>query len=51
MVQQVVQSLPDLLTGRELEAFESRRDALVGAGRAGGPRGPGGRAASGVRRC
>jgi glutamate dehydrogenase len=32
MVQQVVQALPDLLTGRELAAFEQRRDSLVGKG-------------------
>jgi glutamate dehydrogenase len=30
--QQVVQALPELLTGRELAAFESRRDTLVGQG-------------------
>ncbi|HET6654114.1 MAG TPA: NAD-glutamate dehydrogenase [Nocardioides sp.] len=30
--QQVVQALPELLTGRELAAFESRRDVLVGQG-------------------
>ena len=30
--QRVVQSLPELLTGRELAAFESRRDVLVGQG-------------------
>ncbi len=29
---QVVGALPDLLTGRELEAFRSRREALVAAG-------------------
>jgi glutamate dehydrogenase len=32
MVQQVVQALPELLTGRELAAFEQRRDALVDKG-------------------
>ncbi len=32
MVQQVVAALPDLLTGRELEAFGSRRDSLVEQG-------------------
>lgn len=30
--QQVVAALPELLTGRELRAFNSRRDALVGQG-------------------
>lgn len=30
--QRVVGALPDLLTGRELTAFESRRDTLVGQG-------------------
>jgi glutamate dehydrogenase len=32
VAQQVMAELPDLLTGRELAAFESRRDALVGRG-------------------
>jgi glutamate dehydrogenase len=32
MGQQVLAALPELLTGREQEAFESRRDALVGQG-------------------
>jgi glutamate dehydrogenase len=30
--QQVLAALPELLTGREQEAFEARRDALVGQG-------------------
>jgi glutamate dehydrogenase len=30
--QQVVEALPELLTGRELRAFNNRRDALVGQG-------------------
>jgi glutamate dehydrogenase len=30
--QEVVLALPDLMTGRELTAFESRRDSLVGGG-------------------
>jgi glutamate dehydrogenase len=32
VAQQVVSALPELLDGRELHAFESRRDALVGKG-------------------
>jgi glutamate dehydrogenase len=32
VAQQVMGSLPELLTGRELSAFDSRRDALVGSG-------------------
>ena len=32
VAQKVMQALPELLTGRELEAFEARRDALVGKG-------------------
>jgi glutamate dehydrogenase len=32
VAQQVVSALPDLLTGREADAFASRRDALVGQG-------------------
>ena len=47
-VQKVMAELPDLMTGREHEAFEQRRDALMHAVGAGGPGGPGGRAAAGV---
>ena len=49
--QQVVAALPELLTGRELPAFESRRDTLVGQGVPEDLADPGGRAAAGVRRA
>ena len=44
----VMAELPTLMTGRELDAFEERRDALVGAVGARGPGRPGRGAAAGV---